>query len=496
MLRGAVALVPDRPFFVGADRALTYAEFDDLTDRLATVLAEYGAGPGTPVGMLLPSDLELALSYWAVQKLGGVAVPLNPMFREFEIAGAIAASGVALLVSDAARAGQVGAAEAARLTLLRWDLDGLDDRIAGAAPYPERVRRELHDPVCMFLTSGTTGRAKAVVQTQLNQMTAVATSFTLWGLRFGAEVSLNTMPLFNNFGASGIMNVAVFAGATMVLLPRWDADLALRLIGEHGVTAIWGTPTVYVDLCERFDASRHSLATVRRALTAGAPAPEVLIERFRALTGVRLAEVYGATEATGPVTGEPIHGRPRPGSVGQVVGATTVTIRDDSGRPLPTGEVGEITIASDLISPGYPNDPEAHAAAFGADGWRSGDLGYLDEDDFLHLAGRKKELIISGGNNIYPAEVESLIAQHDAVATCTVIGLPDERRGEVPVAVVVPRTGSHPTPEEIVEFCRTRLSTYKVPRRVFVATELPLGPTGKVLRAELRERVLGEWGGS
>ncbi len=495
MLRSAVALVPDRPLYIGADTTLSYAEFDERTDRLASVLARHGAGAGEPVGILLPSASELALTYWAVQKLGAVAVLLNPMYRELELAGAVATAGVRLLVTDVRRAGQLGAAEAAALRLLRWDdaQEPLAAEIDAAPRFAAEVRRRLDDPVCMFLTSGTTGEPKAVVQTQLNQMTSATTAFAVYGLRYGAEVCLNPLPMFNNFGATGIMNTAIFAGATMVALARWDAALALELIGRHAVTAVWGTPTIYVDLCEQFDASRHTLTTVRRAFTAGAPAPEPLIERFRALTNVRLAQIYGATEVTGPISREPLRGRPRPGTVGRIVGGTSVSILDDDGRPLPAGATGEITISGDLVSPGYLNDPQAQAAAFGPEGWRSGDLGYLDEDDFLYLVGRKKEMIISGGNNIYPAEVESLIGRHAGVSTCTVIGIPDDRRGEVPVAVVVRRTGSGElTAEDVIDFCRQRLSAYKVPRAVRFTDVLPLGPTGKVLRSVLRDQFVAD----
>jgi long-chain acyl-CoA synthetase len=495
MLSSTAALVPDRPFFVGPDTSISYAGFEERVDRLATVLARHGASPGEPVGVLLPSTAELALSYWAVQRLGGVAVLLNPMYRELEIAGAVAAAGLKLLVTDVERAGRIGAAEAAALRLLRWDdaAEPLGAEAAAAPRFDTRVPRRLDDPVCMFLTSGTTGTPKAVVQSQLNQMTACATAFADYGLRFGAEVCLDTMPLFNNFGATGIMNVSIFAGATMVAPQRWDPDLALELIGRHSVTAVWGTPTIYVDLCERFDPNRHALTSVRRAFTAGAPAPEALIERFGSLTGTRLRQIYGATELTGPVTAEPLRGRTRPGTIGRVLGGTTVTILDDAGRPVPPGEVGEITVSGDMVSPGYLNNPRAQAESFTAAGWRSGDLGYLDEDDFLFLAGRKKEMIISGGNNIYPAEVESLISQHPSVATCTVIGLPDERRGEVPVAVVVRRAGSQDlATADLVEFCRARLSAYKVPRAVHFVTDLPLGPTGKVIRAELRARLVND----
>lgn len=492
MFDAAVALAPDRAFFISPDVTLTYAEFDERTDRLVAVLAEHGAASGVPVGILLPSDLELALTYWACQKLGSVAVPLNPMYREREFVGAVAVSGIKMLVTDVARSTQIGESATSGLALLQWDEPGdgsLAARLLSATPVRTRPHVTLDDPACIFLTSGTTGRPKAVVQTQRNQMTALTHLFTSYGLRYGAEVGLNTMPIFNNFGATGIMNLCVFSGASMVTLNRWDPSLALDLISRHSVSAIWGTPTVYVDLCERFDESRHSLGSVRRAFSGGAPVPEPLVERFRALTGVRLAQVYGATETTGPVSAEPLVGRVPQGSVGRLTSGVDVTVVDEAGVSVPPGSVGEIVVSGDLVTPGYLDDPEAHAAAFSHRGWASGDLGYLDEDDFLFLVGRKKEMIISGGNNIYPAEVEALLAEHEAVSTCVVLGLPDDRRGEVPVAVVLRRDTHSATESEIIDFCSRRMAAYKVPRAVHFVDSLPLGPTGKVLRSELARAI-------
>ncbi|MGH3626259.1 MAG: AMP-binding protein, partial [Sciscionella sp.] len=228
-----MALVPGRPFFITPNDSLTFAEFDERTDRLAAVLLAHGAKAGEPVGMYLPSGLELALTYWACQKLGGIAVPLNPMYREFEIAGAVATAGISLMVTDVVQSSQIGERETAALTLLSWDEPGvgsLATMLAGADPISHRPQPGFDDPVCLFLTSGTTGRPKAVLQTQRNQITALTTMFTQIGLRYGAEVCLNTMPLFNNFGATGVMNMSVFAGASMITTSRWDPSLAVELI--------------------------------------------------------------------------------------------------------------------------------------------------------------------------------------------------------------------------------------------------------------------------
>ena len=494
MFTATAAAYPDRPFYVTVDQSITYAEFDRRAGQLATLLAARGAAQGQPLGILLPSGVELALTYWAAQRIGAVAVPLNPMFRAPEIAAAVAITGMPVLVTDPA-----GRAEVERIvgagpdTVLVWagaEVTGssIEALLEGPIPTHDPVPRCPHDAACMFFTSGTTGRPKAVVQTQLGQQSALAAMFVQNRLRYGSEVVLNVMPLFNNFGASGIMNTCVFAGATMVLLPRWDCAAALDLITRHHVTMLLGTPTIYVDICEHYDPSRHDLSHVRTAITAGAAAPPALIERFHAITGVRLTQIYGATETSGIVIAEPAHGQPRPGSIGQVVGSAVVSVLDDDGNPVPDGEPGEIVISGDVVSPGYLGDPAAQAAHT-PQGWRSGDIGYVDADGYFFLVDRKKDMVICGGNNIYPAEVERVIADHPAVAACAVVGIPDERRGEVPVAVIVPRRGEALSADSITRHCRDRIAAYKVPRAVYTAQALPLGPTGKVLKADLRKSV-------
>ncbi|TGD37041.1 class I adenylate-forming enzyme family protein [Brevibacterium aurantiacum] len=488
MLKSTVDLVPDKPFFVTPEQTMSYAEFDDRSSRLARVLSEAGAALGDPVGILLPSGPELALTYWAVQKLGGVAVPLNPMYRELEVSGAISTVGPNILVTDRAHAANVAAGDAESLRLLLWDHGEhpLADAFVQALPWTDRPQVEMNSPVCMFLTSGTTGKPKAVVQTQLNQMAALTSVFANFGLRFGSETFLNTMPLFNNFGMTGVMNIAIFGGATMVSLERWKPQLALELISEHSVSAVWGTPTVYSDICENFDMSRHELTSIRRGITAGASASEALIDRFRKLTSVDLVQVYGATEATGAVTGFPANRESRIGAVGRPFPSIDVSIVDRNGMSLPVNETGEIRVFGDAVSPGYKGDPAGQAAAFSPEGWLSGDLGHLDEYGDLYLSGRRKEMIISGGNNIYPAEVEALLAKHEAVVRSVVIGIPDDRRGEVPAAIVVLRDDRRETTgAELTSFCAQNLSAYKVPHTIYFRKDLPLGPTGKVQRKVL-----------
>jgi acyl-CoA synthetase (AMP-forming)/AMP-acid ligase II len=457
------------------------------------VLASRGAQPGDAVGIYLPSNLELALSYWGAQLIRAVPVPLNPMFRSTEVAAAVAITRMRVVVTDPRgeqelRRGSDTPPEA----VLVWAADRADsvEALVRASPEPvATARRGPRDAASMFFTSGTTGRPKVVVQTELGHQSSLTAMFAHNGLRYGSEVVLNVMPMFNNFGASGVMNLSVFAGATMVLLERWDCASALDLITEHGVTVLLGTPTIYVDICEQFDSDRHDLSSVRTAVVAGAPAAPSLIERFQKITGTVLSQVYGATETAGIVTGERRGAPVRAGSIGQVAGSAVVKVLDDDGHPVRPGEPGEIVVSGDIVSPGYFEDPEAQAA-FTAEGWHSGDVGYVDADGYYYLVDRQKDLIICAGNNVYPAEVEAAIMSHSAVALCSVVGAPDERRGEIPVAVVVLSGGAHATAEEVIAHCRDRLAAYKAPREVQFAEALPLGPTGKVLKEQLREDVL------
>ncbi|KRF21099.1 hypothetical protein ASG90_01430 [Nocardioides sp. Soil797] len=492
MLSSAVAAHPDRPFFVTDDATLSYAEFDRRASCLATVLTEHGVAKGEPVGILLPSNLELALTYWALQKVGAVAVPINPMFRAPEVFRVTSKTRMRRVVTDPAGRDEVARMEQPPAELLVWEGvgdAGIEAELATASETFEDVVRGPEDPVCMFFTSGTTGQPKAVIQTERGQQSGLVAMFVHNRLRFGAEVMLNVMPLFNNFGASGVMNTSVFAGATMVHLERWNAAEALELITRHRVTVVLGSPTMYVDLCELYDPAHHDLSHIRTAVTAGAAAPPALIDRFREITGVRLSQIYGATETTAIVTGEPHGGRPRIGSIGRAIGSMEIQVLDPDGRPVPTGQPGEMVIRGDSVSPGYFEDPEAQKAIT-ADGWHSGDIGYVDEDGFFYLVDRLKEMVICGGNNIYPAEVEAVIAEHPDVSTCAVIGLPHDRLGEVPVAVVVPQHGREASARSITDHCRERIAAYKVPREIHTMATLPLGPTGKVLKADLREQVL------
>ena len=263
-----------------------------------------------------------------------------------------------------------------------------------------------------------------------------------------------------------------------------DTQTVLAGIGHHKATYFGGTPTMYVYLVNEIDESRHDLSSLRICTTGGSPVPQPVIERFESLSGARVTQVYGSTESCGQSVMEPTTGIRKRGSAGLPVGSSRVSIVDDDGRALPPGEIGEVLIGGDCIAQGYWGNAEATREVFTPDGWKSGDLGYIDEDGYLFIVDRKKDVIITGGHNIYPLEIETLLYRHPAVAMCAVVGAPDETKGEIPVAVVVLKAGARVEAEALSRYCRESLAAYKVPRRIEFVDRLP------VEAAKIRKRDL------
>jgi long-chain acyl-CoA synthetase len=349
------------------------------------------------------------------------------------------------------------------------------------------VRCEPADTACLFFTSGTTGLPKGAMHSQLSQHSTLRDMFVYNRFRFGAEVFLSVLPMFNNFGATCKMNLCIYSGATMITQERWDTRNVLDAIRRHRVTFMAGTPTMFVYLCNEFDPAQDDLSSLRLAVTGGAMVPTEILRQFEDKFGVPLAQIYGATEVTGYITGEPLVGVRRLGSAGTPFGSSDIQIVDDDGKPVPVGERGEVRISGDCVGKGYWRDPDTTARVFTAGGWLSGDIGMVDAEGYLTIVDRKKDLIISGGYNIYPLEVEDLLYKHPAVAVCALVGAADAVKGEIPVAVVVKKPGQAPAPQDLITYCRDHVAAYKAPRQVYFTAEMPLGPSGKILKRELRE---------
>ncbi|MEU5996247.1 long-chain fatty acid--CoA ligase [Streptomyces sp. NPDC047197] len=482
---------PDRTALVEGELRLSFGELWEQARTRAAALGELGVGPGDRVALMAPNTAEFPRAYYAILAAGGVVVPVHLLLSAEEVEHVLRDSGATLLLCHPAQAETGKAAAAATgVRMLTLGADGELETLAHAAqPLTSYVTREADDPAVVFYTSGTTGVPKGAVLSHLNLvMNATVCAFDAHDVR-GDDVALGALPLFHAFGQTVSMNATWRAGATLVLLPRFDAARAIALMAAEGVNTFHGVPTMYVNLVAAAAAAAE-LPALRLAISGGASLPVAVLERFEAAFGVPVYEGYGLSE-TSPTASvnQPVFGT-RAGSIGHPLWGVDVEIAraDVEGRIelLPTGELGEVVVRGHNVFSGYLGRPEATAEAV-VDGWfRTGDLGTKDADGFLAIVDRKKDVIIRGGFNVYPREVEEVLMRHPDVAHVAVIGLPDEVHGEEICAVVVAAPGSAPDAARITEWSKEHLGRHKYPRRVEFTGELPLGPSMKVLKRELR----------
>ncbi|MFM9940085.1 MAG: class I adenylate-forming enzyme family protein [Hyphomicrobiaceae bacterium] len=503
LLRSQARHFGGKTFLVFADKSWTYAAYVDQVEKLARVLVDHGVTKGQPVCLYLPSRPELAFAYHACQLIGAIATPMSAMYRSAEITKIVTRTGARVLITDTERAPHVRGVQSGLASLQHVLVFGGDDRAAPLEGLLSLATADLPDDAvgpedvgALFFTSGTTGEPKGAMQSQRSILAGVRGGDVYTACASGREVFLCVLPLFNNFGATVLLNGALYNGGTLILRERWDLDAVVADIRRHKVTVFFGTPTMFTFLLKGHEAGRYDLSSLRLCLAGGAVLVPSLVEEFERKFRARLMNIYGATEVSGYVTAEPLHGPRIPGSVGLPIGSTTIAVLDDNCRPVARGQTGEIAIAGDTVGPGYWRDAKATENAFRNGAWLSGDIGFLDEHDHLHIIDRKKDVIISGGFNIYPLEVEDVLLKRNDVALCALIGAPDAEKGEVPVAYVVPVSGKSPTAEELIAYCRANLAAYKAPRRNMFRDALPLGPTGKILKTELRDMIAKESSGA
>jgi len=490
MLARNVRAIGSRPFIITDAATLTYAEFGEQTARLAHVLAAKGVGKGDRVGLYLPSNALMAIGYWACQRLGAIPAPVSAMLRHAELRKVIEQTSMKALIADQSTwpyfsqiRDEFSFLEACLVSGSGEDGD-LDALMASATPSFDDVPCELTDLAAMFFSSGTTGVPKGIAQTQFSICSTLRDMMVSHRNRYAGETYVCAVPLFTNFGLTVTLNLCLYGGGTIVLHERWDTQRVLHDIKKYRATYFGGTPTMYVYIVNEFDSAKHDLSSLRICTTGGSPVPQPVIQRFEELSGARVTQVYGSTESCGQSVMEPTIGPRKRGSAGLPVGSSRIFILDDDGNEVPQGEIGEVVIGGDCIAAGYWGDEEATRESFTEMGWKSGDLGYLDEDGYLFIVDRKKDVIIAGGHNVYPLEIETLLYKHPAVAMCAVVGAPDESKGEIPVAVIVRTEGSTATEAEIIHYCRENLAAYKAPRAVHFIDRMP------VEAAKIRKRDL------
>ncbi|MDH3232921.1 MAG: long-chain fatty acid--CoA ligase [Alphaproteobacteria bacterium] len=469
-------------------RRLTFAEFDALVAQMAGLLAAKGIERGDRLAVLMKNGMASCALYHAAARLGAVLCPINWRLAGPEIAFILEHSEARLLIFDAEFSPAIEALP---------DLPALEQRLSfgedgevppdppAHEPFTDPCPAAPDDPLLLVYTSGTTGRPKGAVLTQAQMAWSSLTMATTLDYR-RSDVGLIPVPLFHVGGLS-FATLFVHVGATAVLMPAWEADIALALIDREGINHFFAVAAMLEGLAQAPDYDSADLGSLRWIMSGGAPVPVELIHRF-AERGIPVIQTYGSTETAGPaVVVDIANAAAKAGAAGLPFFHTDIRIIDENGAPLPPDQPGEVQIRAPHVTSGYWRDDEATARAFDGDWFRSGDIGRLDADGYLHILDRKKDMIVSGGENIYPAEVERVLASHPAVAEVAIIGAPDPRWGETVCAVVFPAPGGAPTLEALIEHCRHDLARYKHPRKLVIRdAAMPRNATGKILKHELR----------
>ncbi|MET7372824.1 acyl-CoA synthetase [Micromonospora arida] len=488
---------PDQIAIIHGDRSpMTYRQFADAADRISAVLRERGVGNGDSVAYLGENSPELLQVMFGAAQVGAVFVPVNTRLAAPEIGYVLADCAARVLIHDPDFAVPVASAAATAQTphiivngAGSVDRPGLAHltRVA-VTPFTDHADTAHEDPAAIVYTSGTTGRAKGAVLTHGN-LTWVALNCVVDYDVVSTDVALMISPLFHVASLGMGALPVILKGATMVIERGFEPGRALAQIERHGVTMLSGVPTTYQLLADHPAWASTDLSTLTKLTCGGSAVPARILNAYEA-RGLSFSQGYGMTEAAPGATAlPPTMTRVKQGSVGLPHFFTDVRITDAAGAVLPAGAVGEIEVAGPNVFPGYHGLPEATAEAFTADGWfRSGDLGHLDADGYLYISGRLKDMIISGGENIYPLELEQLLTEVDGVTSAAVIGVPDERWGEVPWAIVTVREGASVDTATVRARLDGRIARYKLPKNVVIVDELPRTASGKVRKADLRTR--------
>ncbi|MEU8217119.1 long-chain fatty acid--CoA ligase [Micromonospora taraxaci] len=479
----------------GDGSTMTYGQFADATDRISAVLREWGVGRGEAVAYLGENSPEFLQVMFGAAQVGAVFVPVNTRLAAPEIAYVLADCDARVLIHDPDFAVPVAAATSTARTphvLVTGegavDRPGLAHLARSAAAFTDHADTTHREPAAIVYTSGTTGRPKGAVLTHGN-LTWVALNCVVDYDVVSTDVALMISPLFHVASLGMGALPVILKGATMVIEKGFEPGRALAQIERHGVTMLSGVPTTYQLMADHPAWASTDLSTLTKLTCGGSAVPARILNAYEA-RGLSFAQGYGMTEASPGATALPATmTRVKQGSVGLPHFFTDVRITDPTGAVLPAGGVGEIEVAGPNVFPGYHGRPEATAEAFTDDGWfRSGDLGHLDADGYLYISGRLKDMIISGGENIYPLELEQLLTEIDGVTSAAVIGVPDERWGEVPWAILTVREGASVDTDTVRACLDGRIARYKLPKNVVIVDELPRTASGKVRKADLRTR--------
>ena len=486
MLHDTVSRHGDRIALRLDDVALPYAVLDQGSARVAGMLAGMGVQAGDRVGLMMPNVPYFPFAFFGALRLGAIVVPMNPLLKEREVAFHMGDSGAKVLLAwhGFASAAEPGAAQAGA-EFVPVEPGQIEQRLGAADPIEEIAATEDGETALILYTSGTTGKPKGAQLTHGNLRSATEISVAL--VDAGPEdVTFGGLPLFHVFGLTSGLTSAVRAGGTLTLLPRFDAAKALEIVQRDAVTTFLGVPTMYSAILHLDDKERYDTSTLALCVSGGAAMPVEVLRGFEAAFGCKVLEGYGLSESSAIASFNRPDRERKPGSIGQPVGDIEMRLAGDDGKDVPPGEVGEIVVRGSTVMSGYWNRPEETARTIDEDGWlRTGDMARVDEDGYFFIVDRKKELIIRGGFNIYPREIEEVIYEHPAVREAAVVGLAHPSLGEEVGAAVALKPDARATPEELRDHVKQRVAAYKYPRHVWIVEELPKGPTGKILKREI-----------
>ena len=474
------------------DATLTYREFADAAARVAAGLRSRGVEPGDRVGMVLPNVLSFPVVFYGALLAGAAVVPMNPLLKAREVEYFLEDSGARIVVALAESAGP--ATEAAGTVGIEAVAVGaaLPEELMDAGDAPATVAERADDDTAVLLyTSGTTGRPKGAELTHASLTSNARTTQETLLENTPDDVVMGCLPLFHVFGLTCALNAGVLAGSCLTLIPRFDGGKALEVVERDRVTVFEGVPTMFAAMLHRPDRNDHDMSSLRLCVSGGSAMPVEVMRSFEEAFGCIVLEGYGLSETSPVASFNHPHAERKPGTIGTPVRGVEMRLVDDDGRDVPAGEVGEIAIRGENVMKGYWRRPEDTAAAI-PDGWfRTGDLARTDEDGYFAIVDRKKEMIIRGGYNVYPREIEEALYEHPAVAEVACVGIPHPDLGEEVGAAVALKPGASADVDELRDFAKARVAAYKYPRHVWLADVLPKGPTGKILRraVEVPEQV-------
>ena len=524
LLEDAARDFPHAPALHFEGRTISYAQLHQQARRFSGVLAGLGVGRGTKVGLILPNCPQAVVALFGALRLGATVVQNNPLYTERELGHQLADAGVEVLVCLDLTYDRVKALRSRTsireviVTSVLDELSGLKRRLApytkkgkaasasigkdepvrrwrealaSAPAAPELVEVDAdHDLALLQYTGGTTGVSKGVMLSHAN-LRANVEQVRAWfpDADPGREVMMAVLPFFHVYGLTVCLLLGLRLGAALVLLPRFDLDGVLAAVDKYRPTLFPGVPTMYVAINNAVEKGGHDLSSIKACLSGAAALPLEVAERFERFSGGRLVEGYGLSETSPVAIANPIYGKRKAGTIGMPIPDTLARVADpdDPSLTMPAGEKGELALAGPQVMRAYWNRPDETAQVL-RDGWLlTGDMAVMDEEGYFSIVDRKKELIIAGGYNVYPREVEEVLYEHPKILEVCVAGVPDSYRGEIVKAFVVLRPGEQASTDEIREFAKARLAAYKVPRAVEFRDELPKTLIGKVLRRALIE---------